>query len=223
MKEIVTDLEKLSERCDEIDTRKENNLMREIILELKDTLRNNPTGVGLAAPQIGYDKRIFVINFKGDIRTFINPIITQAKGLVVNREACLSLPGKEYVRPRNTEITVLYQTPLGKSESRKLVGLAAYVFQHELDHLDGITLADIGMELQEDFDKATQEEKDAIIEMYLDSLDIKRKDANKEIEKDEELRKMSSAIDFMEKVQTGKVEFGDTVTKEKPTDDSTAE
>ena len=44
-----------------------------------------------------------------------------------------------------------------------------------------------------------------------------------EIEEDEELRKMSSAIDFMEKVQTGKVELGETITKEKPTDDSATE
>lgn len=219
MKEIITDLEKLNDRCDEIDTRKENNEMREIILALKDTLRNNKDGVGLAAPQIGYNKRIFVINFNGDLRTFINPIITQAKGLTLSREGCLSLPGKTFIRPRNTEINVLYQTPLGKSESRKLVGLAANVFQHELDHLDGITLVDIGLEIDEAFDKATEEEKAQIIEMYMDSLDIKKKAADTEIQNSDELKQTNAAIDFMAKLQTGKIELDDSITKTKPADD----
>lgn len=215
VKEIITDLEKLSDRCDEIDVRKENQLMRDIILDLKQTLRENPTGVGLAANQIGYDKRIFVINFNGDIRTFINPVISQVKGFTLNRESCLSLPGKSFIRPRHNEIMVIYQTPLGKTESRKIVGLAAYVFQHELDHLDGLTLADIGLEVGEDFDKASEEEKNEVINAYLDSLDIKQKQLEKEIEEDEDLKQTSNAIKFMEALQKGEVQLDDKVTVEK--------
>ena len=207
VKEIITDLEKLSDRCDEIDVRKENQLMRDIILDLKQTLRENPTGVGLAANQIGYNKRIFVINFNGDLRTFINPIISQVKGFTLNRESCLSLPGKTYIRPRHNEVMVIYQTPLGKTESRKIVGLAAYVFQHELDHLDGLTLADIGLEVGEDFDKATDEERNEVINAYLDSLDIKQKQLEEEIEEDEDLKQTSNAIKFMEALQKGEVEL----------------
>ena len=200
VKEIITDLEKLSDRCDEIDVRKENQLMRDIILDLKQTLRENPTGVGLAANQIGYNKRIFIINFNGDLRTFINPVISQVKGFTLNRESCLSLPGKSFIRPRHNEIMVIYQTPLGKTESRKIVGLAAYVFQHELDHLDGLTLADIGLEVGEDFDKATDEERNEVINAYLDSLDIKQ---------------TANAIKFMEAIQKGEVKLDDRVTVEK--------
>ena len=207
VKEIITDLEKLSDRCDEIDVRKENQLMRDIILDLKQTLRENPTGVGLAANQIGYNKRIFVINFNGDLRTFINPIISQVKGFTLNRESCLSLPGKSFIRPRHNEVMVIYQTPLGKTESRKIVGLAAYVFQHELDHLDGLTLADIGLEIGEDFDKATDEERNEVINAYLDSLDIKQKQLEEEIEEDEDLKQTSNAIKFMEALQKGEVEL----------------
>ena len=215
VKEIITDLEKLSDRCDEIDVRKDNALMREIILDLKQTLRENPTGVGLAANQIGYDKRIFVINFNGDLRTFINPVISQVKGFTLNRESCLSLPGKSFIRPRHNEIMVIYQTPLGKTESRKIVGLAAYVFQHELDHLDGLTLADIGLEVGEDFDKASEEEKNELINAYLDSLDIKQKQLEKEIEEDKDLKQTSNAIKFMEALQKGEVQLDDKVTVEK--------
>ena len=207
VKEIITDVEQLSERCDEIDTRKENKLMREIILDLKQTLRENPTGVGLSANQIGYDKRIFVINFNGDIRSFVNPIISNVKGFTLNRESCLSLPGKSYIRPRHNEIQVIYQTPLGKTESRKIVGLAAYVFQHELDHLDGLTLADIGLEVGEDFDNASEEERNEILKMYLDSLDIKQKEIEKQVEEDKDLKQTSDAIKFMEEVQKGNVQL----------------
>lgn len=207
VKEIITDVEQLSERCEEVDVRKENNLVREITLDLKQTLRENPTGVGLSANQIGYNKRIFVINFNGDIRTFINPIISNVKGFTLNRESCLSLPGKSYIRPRHNEIQVIYQTPLGKTESRKIVGLAAYVFQHELDHLDGLTLADIGLEVGEDFDNANEEERNEILKMYLDSLDIKQKEIEKEVEEDKDLKQTSDAIKFMEEVQKGNVKL----------------
>ena len=212
IKEIVTDIEKLSDRCDEIDTRKENNLMREIILNLKHTLAEHKDGVGLAAPQIGYNKRIFVINFKGDIRTFINPIISKAEGLTLSRESCLSLPGKSFIRPRNAKITVVYQTPLGKTESRQMFGLAAYVFQHELDHLDGLTLEDIGLEIDEQFDNATEEEKNELLDAYLESLDLKKKDLDKQIEEDETLKKTRDAITFIEKLQKGEIELGETET-----------
>lgn len=206
VKEIVTELEQLSERCNEVDVKKENESVRETVVELKQTLRAHKDGVGLAAPQIGKKQRIFVINFNGDIRAFINPIITQTKGMAINREGCLSLPGKQFLIPRFNQIEVMYQTPIGKSECRKLFGLAAYVFQHELDHLDGLTIADTGLEIGEDFDNATEEEKAEVISMYLESLDLKRKDLEKEIQEDPELKQTSDAIDFMTKVQKGEVQ-----------------
>lgn len=213
IKEIVTDESLLAERCDEIDIRKDNELMREIILNLKETLREHKTGVGLAAPQIGYNKRIFVINFNGDLRTFINPVISEANNLTLNREGCLSLPGKEYIRPRHSKITVMYQTPLGKIESRQMFGLAAFVFQHELDHLDGLLISDIGLEVDKAFDEATEEERDKVIQAYLDSLDIKQKQLSKEIEEDPELKQQADAIKFMESVQKGETVLGEGVTK----------
>ena len=211
MKEIIKITDEnnniLNDRAEEIDIRKENALMREIILELKDTLRNHKEGVGLAAPQIGYNKRIFVINFSGDLRSFINPIISEVKGFELSKEGCLSIPGKEFIRPRNNEITVLYQTPLGKIESRKLVGKAAIVFQHEIDHLDGLLISDIGFEIDENYEKATEDEKAQIIQKYMDSLDIKKKAVEDEIQNDPELKKQDDAIKFMEALQQGQVQF----------------
>ena len=204
-KEIVLDEEKLGVRCDEIDPRTENKLMREIIVELKNKIRENNL-IGLAANQIGYDKRIFVLNFQGDLRSFVNPVISEVGQLELSRESCASIPDKEFVRPRHNEITVTYMTPLGKIESRKLIGMAATVFQHELDHLDGMLLSDIGFEVDEDFDNASDEEKEKIVEMYLDSLDLRSKQLNEEIENDAELKQTSDAVKFIQKVQAGEIE-----------------
>ena len=206
MKEIIIDYEKLSTRSDEIDIRKENSTMREIVASLKEVVRAKQLK-GLAAPQIGYNKRIFVINYKGDIRTYINPIITKAKGFQLSKEGCPSIPDKVFIRPRNNEIEVTFQTPLGKILSQKLLGLSAIVFQELLDHLDGLLLNDIGLEIDNDFEQASDEEREQVIDAYLDTLDIAHKHAEKEIESNPELKQMDDAVKFMHAVQRGEVEL----------------
>ena len=219
--DIITDIEKLSFRADEIDVRKENDKVREITVALKNTIREKNI-VSLSANQIGFDKRIFVINFSGDLRTFINPVITQVKGFELSRETCTSIPDKTFIRPRHNDIMVMYQTPLGKIESKQFMGVAAKVFQHEMDHLDGLLLSDIGLEIDEMFDNATEEERMEVINMYLDSLDIKQKEIDKEIQEDDDLKKISDGIDFMTKVQKGEVQIeqvpNSEIAKEEPQD-----
>jgi peptide deformylase len=203
--DIITDVEKLSFRADEVDVRKNNQEVRDAAVKLKNEVREKNL-LSLTAPQIGIDKRIFVINFNGDIRTFINPMITNVKGFELSRETCTSIPGKTFIRPRHNDIQVIYQTPLGKIESKQFMGAAAKVFQHCIDHLDGLLLSDIGLEIDEMFDSATEEERMEVINMYLDSLDIKQKEVNKEIQEDAELKKIAEGIEFMEKVKKGEVQ-----------------
>lgn len=204
--DIITDIEKLQGRCDEINIGKENSYMRKIISDLKATMREKDLA-SLSAPQIGYDKRIFCINFDGDIKSFINPVIAHAEGLALVRESCTSLPDRHFLRPRNTKISVMYQTPLQKPESRILTGMASYVFQHELDHLDGILLTDVAMELAEGYDDLSEEEKTQLINEYKDSLDIKRDEVNAEIEKDDYAKRLMTSIDYMTAVEKGEVEL----------------
>ena len=196
----------LSQRAIEIDIKTENKLMREIISALKHTIELNNI-VSLSAPAIGYDKRIFCIKFDTEIKTFINPVIIQSKGIQLSREICTSIPGKTFIRPRNNDITVIYQKPSGPSESRQLVGLSAIVFQHELDHLEGLLLSDIGLEIDDDFEKASDEEKEEVINYYLDSLDLKRKELEDEIQSNEELKQLSNGIKFMESVYKGETQI----------------
>lgn len=209
-KEILTleehELE-LSERAVEIDLRTQNKEAREIISEIKKTMREKGL-VSLSAPAIGYSRRIFCIDFKDkEIKTFINPIIVNAKGIQLSREKCTSIPGKEYVRPRNSEIDVMFQNPLAKPISRKLIGLAAIVFQHEMDHIDGLLLSDVGLEIDEDFDNATEEERQEVIEAYLDTLDLRQKEINQEIQEDKELKQIDDARKFMTSVYKGETKI----------------
>lgn len=221
IQEIITDEEILSQRSEEIDTRKQNAEMRQIIVDLKDTIRAHENCVGLAAIQINQPWRIFVINFNGDLRSFINPVIYEAKGLTLSKESCMSFPGKEYIRPRNNEIRVVYQTPLGKSESIKLVGKAAEVFQHELDHLDGLTIADIGLELPADYNNLSEDDKTKIIKDYMESLDLKQKQVAASIEEDEDAKRLDGAVKFMTAVQKGEIKFDGTASGKRKVEDNT--
>ena len=207
IREIITDEVILGERCDEIDVLKNGKLAREITKAIKDTIRANNLK-SLSAPAIGYKYRIFCLNFSdSEIKTFINPIITNAEGIQLARESCHCIPEKEFIRPRNPKIKIMYQNPTGKVLTSELIGLSAVVFQHELDHLDGILLSDVGLEIDEQWDNATDEERQEVIEAYLDSIDMKQKELEKEIAEDPELKKTSDAIDFMTKVQRGEVKL----------------
>jgi len=100
-------------------------------------------GIGLAAPQIGKNLRICVVEIDGIIRNFINPKITSAsREKIIFEEGCLSLPGELFTIERSEIITVRYTDEAGSNRKLKLRGLWAICLQHELDHLDGILICD---------------------------------------------------------------------------------
>ena len=205
IKTVITDYEAYNDRADEIDLRKEGKLAQQTIVDLKQTMKKYDY-VCLAAPHIGVNKRILCINFKGDIRTFCNPLMTASEGFELSREKCPALNNKEYIRPRQNKVTIMYQNPMGKVVSQTFSGLAARVMQYGIDILDGLLLSDVGLELDENWDKGTEAERDEILGLYLESLDIKRKDIKTQIDNDPEAKQMMSAIEFMESVQKGETE-----------------
>jgi peptide deformylase len=102
-------------------------------------------GVGLAAPQIGVSKRIIVIDLgdKKNIFTVINPEIVSSSSELINwEEGCLSVPGINIDVLRPAKIIVKGQSVTGKEVNIEADGLLARVFQHEIDHLDGILFID---------------------------------------------------------------------------------
>ena len=162
----LTELNSLG-RAQEINREKDGKLLREITANIKKTMRKNGL-TSLSAPGIGYNKRVFCIDFSDqEIKTFINPVITNAEGLQLAKEICSSIPGKEYIRPRNTTVDIIYETPTGKIKTNRFSDVAAFVIQHEIDHLECVTLEDIGLEIESDFEEATQDERNEIIKKNL--------------------------------------------------------
>ncbi len=123
-------------RHDEADLGEKIRRMFELMYE------NN--GIGLAAPQVGWDARLFVLNIMGSAdgeeRLFINPRIITRTGTVSDTEGCLSFPGLFVKVKRTREITVEYEDIDFKAGQTKCDGLLARAVQHEMDHLDNVLL-----------------------------------------------------------------------------------
>lgn len=99
-------------------------------------------GIGLAATQVGILKEIFVADIKGVPIYLINPKIVDRSGEESLVESCLSLPEYSVEIKRNTCVTLSGFTPEGKEVFYEVKGLLARVFQHEIDHLNGVLIAD---------------------------------------------------------------------------------
>jgi peptide deformylase len=97
-------------------------------------------GVGLAAPQVGVEKRLFVYDIGEGPRTLINPAITESDGEWAFDEGCLSVPGLswEIVRPKQVLLTGIDLD--GNDVAIEADEILARCFQHEIDHLDGVLL-----------------------------------------------------------------------------------
>lgn len=101
------------------------------------------TGCGLAATQVGISERFFIGDIDGETKLIINPRITKTWGLYVNTEGCLSIPGKVFHVPRYRSIEVQYQDALGELHTYSTnCEKTSAIFQHEIDHLDGILIDD---------------------------------------------------------------------------------
>jgi peptide deformylase len=107
-------------------------------------------GIGLAAPQVGVLSRLFVVEVPEDEEneqppeTYIlfNPQIIKGRGEQIGYEGCLSIPGYIGEVARREQITVEGLDEKGRSVRLKVEGYLARVFQHEIDHLDGILYTD---------------------------------------------------------------------------------
>jgi peptide deformylase len=106
-------------------------------------------GLGLAAPQVALDYQMIVMNFAGDCEhpelecVAINPVIVETKGGVVNdREGCLSFPGLYQNVRRFKTVVVQYYNLRSELQARECHDLAARLWQHEIDHLQGTLFID---------------------------------------------------------------------------------
>jgi peptide deformylase len=139
------------------------------IIKLIDCLVKTVTanqGVGIAAPQIAQPYRIFIIASHPSDRyphaptmaptAMINPrLLSHGEQVVKDWEGCLSVPNTRALVPRYQQIEVEYTTSSGELKQEILTGFIARIFQHELDHLDGIIFTD---RLSDPYDLYTEAE-----------------------------------------------------------------
>ena len=99
-------------------------------------------GLGLAAPQVGIQKRLFVYDVGEGPQTLVNPEILESDGEWSFEEGCLSVPGLSFEIVRPKEIHIVGRDLEGNEVSIEADELLSRLFQHELDHLDGVLLLD---------------------------------------------------------------------------------
>jgi peptide deformylase len=130
--------------------------IQKIIQEMFDSLASQKDGVALAAPQIAYSKRIFVVSptiLEADVEiplVYINSqIIKRSRDKKNMEEGCLSCRWWYGKTKRSTRVTVKAYDELGKEFTIEGRGLVAQIFQHEIDHLDGVLFIDHAKSLKE--------------------------------------------------------------------------
>jgi peptide deformylase len=150
--------------------RVDSGLLR-LAADMMETMYRAP-GVGLAAPQIGISRRIFVMDAARDEeppapRVFFNPeIVASGDKMRIYEEGCLSIPEIFAEVERPSSVMLRYLSPEGEMREERLEGHGATVAQHELDHLNGILFIDHLSRLKRDvlvrrFRKARRDETPA--------------------------------------------------------------
>lgn len=136
-----------------------NDELKFLVQDIFDTMDSEPMA-GLAAPQIGVLKRVFVLdippehndgNGTNGKEVFINPEIYQKEGSFSWEEGCMSVPGFRGKVTRANDIMVRYQNEHGEYLDKKATSYLAGGIQHELDHLDGILWVDYQSSIKKSF------------------------------------------------------------------------
>lgn len=133
--------------------RKKSETIKEVSKEIKDLIREMKEtmyasdGIGLAAPQVGVNQKVIVVDvtpYQPDQKPFalINPEIVSGEGEVDSTEGCLSVPGFLETIKRKEKVTVRGIDEEGKEVEIEATGMLAICLQHEIDHLNGLTIVE---------------------------------------------------------------------------------
>lgn len=206
---LIFDLEQLHEICDEINPIDAQQTVGELTAKLK----KYKDLFALSAPQIGKKERVICIKYNdGVIKEYINPMVMESSEYHLVREKDVSIPEKEFICPRPGKILVRYQLASAKPEENILREVVAEVFDRMMHYLEGITLEDYGLEVEGEFDKASEEEQGEIIDLYIKSLKKRKELLDDNIENDKDAKELKEAIRFMKAVDKGEVTLVDSST-----------
>jgi len=137
-------LKQLSEPVERFD-----DVLRDYIVELEQTMRAGPGGVGIAAPQTGHFIRVVIVDVSNKPRieqhgrmVMVNPEIISYDGFAKGREGCMSVPDYTGNVIRAERIELEYFDEFGEQQKIESVDFEARAIQHELDHLEGLLFLD---------------------------------------------------------------------------------
>ena len=139
---IDNHLTSLRNKCETINQLEWKSLKS--LVEIMKRAVKETDGVGIAAPQIGCFKNMFLFKTsKNHFELAINPVIlSYSKELITIEERCLSCPNVLVKVPRSKYITVSYKNSLWQQKNKKLRDISAIIFQHEFEHLQGKLIID---------------------------------------------------------------------------------
>ncbi|MCK5391456.1 MAG: peptide deformylase [Deltaproteobacteria bacterium] len=168
----------LRERASEIENLGDQEIQNFIDDLIATAIDSN--GVGIAAPQVFEPKRIFIISSRPNVRypnapemgptALINPeIISFSEEKEKDWEGCLSIPGIRGLVPRHKLIKVKYLTRDGKEVEGEFSDFIARIFQHELDHLNGIVFLD---RMDSNKELVTEKEYQRLISKAMEEMDL---------------------------------------------------
>lgn len=136
--------EVLRVRCPEVETFDDE--LRRLVADMVETMRAAP-GVGLAAPQVGVERRVMVVDLSAgedpaQLHVFVNPRIVEEEGSVAEVEGCLSIPGISEKVERPQRVRVEARDLAGERFELAAEDWLARAICHETDHLDGVLFVD---------------------------------------------------------------------------------
>ncbi len=141
VKKLVTFMHNSLREIAQEETNRELSYLTDIRDEMYETMKQY-NGIGLSAPQIGYNSRLIAVS-TDKIKTFmVNPKIIEAEGTVEFTEGCLSIPGVYGEVTRSKKVVVKYLDRYSNSHITEFEGIESVVIQHEIDHLNGILFID---------------------------------------------------------------------------------
>lgn len=137
--------------------------IKQLLLDMDLTMKKKD-GLGLAAPQVGHNVRLIVINTKDGSLVLINPkILRKFWRKEILEEGCLSLPEIFGLVKRSTKIKLIALNKNGKKIKFSASGMFARVLQHEIDHLDGVLFIDKVSEIVKGKEKLERMEQESRI------------------------------------------------------------
>lgn len=125
-----------------------NDRIHIILDDMQETMRVN-NGVGLAAPQVGILKRMFIVNIEDQLIELINPEIVETEGIQNGEEGCLSIPGFCGIVERPARIKIKGLNRDGQAVTYEGTDMLAVALSHEYDHLEGVLYTDKAVNIRD--------------------------------------------------------------------------